>query len=121
MAFSTEAEGLSPGVSTYALFAVQTTAGTDVAGTVSVGDPTFTPPTGLGADLTAAVKVISGTTCDATTFGDGTDVPAAGAPIAAAGGTVNFCLQVTLKSDADAADQGQTASATWVFTGESVS
>jgi hypothetical protein len=82
---------------------------------------------GLGQHLTYGVRVVDGTTCDASTFdGSTTTVVAPGSPLgqdaatpqtveANAGSAVRYCFAVTLRADAPNEAQGMTVTPTWQF------
>lgn len=134
-----------PGNVAYALFSVRTTAVTDrpaipgavnsVAGTVQLTANANNSADGtLGKYLTYQVRTISGTTCTASTFGQGTPImPASGSPEgtyplsasavqtqtldAAAGNQVNYCFAITLPASAPNEAQGLSLSAGWTFVG----
>ena len=124
LAFTAPVGAMAPGSTVYALFAVKTVS-PSVAGQVQlVSDNAGI--TGLGPSLRYSVSVISGTTCNSTTFAAGTLVVPATSLLTAngtgpqalsadGGSTVNYCFAVTLPADADNGVQGLTATAKWVF------
>lgn len=122
---------LSPDTKTFSRFLVKTTAATDVTGTVVLGGATVSG--GLASHLRYGVRTIpAASACNATTFATGTSVvpqnsmltvgASAGQSVAIAGGApVAYCFEVTLPAGTANAAQGQTATATWSFTGTSSS
>jgi len=114
LSFAVDAENVIPGESLYALYSIRLIGTTDGALTVATPDIT-----GVNADnLTATTRVITGTACDATTFGDGTATPPATITASEDGATgqLNFCLQVTAGPDLVQEESGVV---TWQWTAES--
>jgi predicted ribosomally synthesized peptide with SipW-like signal peptide len=121
---------MTPGTTAYAFYSVKTTV-SSVAGTVQLiaGTPTGLP----GSVLQYGVSVITGTTCNASTFAAGTVLLAATTtPVVAwtAGSTqtlpaagasaVNYCFEIGMLSSAPNTVlgqpiQGQTMTQTWQF------
>lgn len=121
---------LIPGSTSYALFSVRTQEGSTGGSVQVLADDGNTG--GLNQYLTYGLRTIGGTTCNATTFEAGTAVVQRGSamtadapssqPVAAdQGSTVNYCLELTLNSDAPNDAQGATASPGWQFLGTSSS
>lgn len=125
LTFSAQANGLYPGASTYALFSVKTL-NPSVAGTVQL-NASSANASGLGEHLEYGVRVISGTTCDATAFnGSLTDIVPSGSALDAHGTNlqslgangadqVNFCFNVTMPTTTPNAAQNLTVAPTWEF------
>lgn len=137
LSFSVAATAMVPGMTTYALFSVKTTATpTSVAGTLALVSGTQSGT--LASGLTVGVRLIPTAApqlCNATTFGasaaivipSGSALTTNGAPsstvpqvVNAAGvGQLNYCFAVTLKPDAGNELQGTTATKTWQIVGTS--
>lgn len=131
LVFASSPGAMSPGVTTYSKFVVKTTPATNVAGTVMLSGATVIG--GLGTHLRYGVRVIPvASACNQTSFNAGTTVVATNSALtdgatavqtmAVAGGNpVAYCFGVTLPAGTPNAAQGQTATATWVFTATSTS
>lgn len=112
--FTLDAGDLAPEDSVYSLYSIRLVGTTD-------GDLTNVAPTIAGdnaANLTAETHLITGTTCDETTFAAGS----ATLPTTITAGTattavpINYCLQVTAGADLV---QSEAGTATWQWTAES--
>ncbi|MET0304054.1 MAG: SipW-dependent-type signal peptide-containing protein [Microbacteriaceae bacterium] len=133
------ATAMSPSVSYYAWLNVRTTPATTVAGTVAL--TAITPSGALAPALEyRMVRMASaspGSTCAAAAF-TGTPVFVAGAaaaylpvtqvpttpvasPIAAAGASIGYCVEVRVSPTAASSYQGSTATIQWSFTATSAS
>lgn len=125
LAFTPEATAMAPGTTVYALFSVRTTEASSVAGHVLLNANDATNATGLGEWLTYGVNSMPTTTCNEGTFGNGTEVVAAGTAItqgaetpqsiAANGGQINYCFAITLPTDTPNDAQGEELVAEWEF------
>lgn len=113
-----------PGTTIYALFSVRTI-NPSVAGTAQL-TANAGNATGLGQYLTYGVRTITGTTCNATTFGSGTVVVPSGSALttgapagtvqalqANSGNQVNYCFEVKLPAAAPNSAQSQQLTARW--------
>ncbi|GAA3945039.1 SipW-dependent-type signal peptide-containing protein [Microbacterium soli] len=114
LGFAVDADDIVPGQTLYALYSIR------LIGTAD-GVLTVEPPTISGdnaANLTAATRLIDGTTCDASTFDDGTATPPATIAASEDGSTgqLDFCLQVTAGPDLTQEESGVV---TWQWTVES--
>lgn len=112
--FTVDADNLAPDDSVYALYSIRLVGTTD-------GDLTNVAPTTAGANaanLTAETHLITGTTCDATTFAAGSAIlpTTITAGTAATATPVNYCLQVTAGADLV---QGAEGTVTWQWTAAS--
>lgn len=112
--FTVDADNLAPEDNVYALYSIRLVGTTD-------GDLTNVAPTTAGANaanLTAETRLITGTTCDATTFAAGS----ATLPTTITAGTdaaavpISYCLQVTAGADLV---QGAEGTVTWQWTAAS--
>lgn len=124
--FTLSPTALVPGTTVYALYSVKTAA-TSVAGTATLtGDPTNSD--GFRTYLSYGVTAIAGTSCSSATHSAGTEVVPAGSAltVGAAGGlavsavgasVINYCLAVTLKTDAPSNMQGEQLSLLWSVVG----
>ncbi|MBE1514708.1 SipW-dependent-type signal peptide-containing protein [Nesterenkonia halotolerans] len=131
LVYDSNKDAMFPGRHTYALFQVRTAAGS-VPGSVQFQGAAQT--TGAADQYRYAVRHISGTTCNADVFSQssGTGVVPASSPLgtssttsqtleANAGNTVNYCLRLTLRTDAPNSAQGTTVNPLWIVQGTSVS
>lgn len=127
LSFDVSAANLSPGVTTYAGYAVRVAANSSTGGTVTL---LSAGTTGTTTGLTYTIIETDSITCDATTTGTalvpstalGT-VPASttftlspGTPTTDAGAPQFLCIAVTAD---DGLSQGQSATATWQFSAQS--
>ncbi|WP_308291639.1 SipW-dependent-type signal peptide-containing protein [Microbacterium sp. G2-8] len=129
LSFQVTPGAMAPGDTVYAPFSVRTTA-SSVAGQATLGAATENG-TGLGAFLQYGVAVITGTTCNATTFAAAPKIVATGSSLttgataaqqlqAAAGNVVTYCFAVTMPATTGNAAQGQTVTARWTVNAQSV-
>lgn len=118
------------GATSYALFSVRTQAGSTAGSVRVLADDGNT--SGLNQYLTYGLRTVDVTTCDSGTFEIGavvvergtamtSDAPSSQPVAADQGSTVNYCLELTLDSDAPNEAQGATASPLWQFLGTSTS
>ena len=124
--FALSPTALIPGTTVYALYSVKTAA-TSVAGTATLtGDSANSD--GFRTYFSYGVTAIAGTTCSSATHSAGAEVVPAGSAltVGAAGGltvsaagasVINYCLAVTLKTDAPSDMQGAELSVRWGFVG----
>ncbi|MCU1634866.1 MAG: hypothetical protein JWQ68_105 [Cryobacterium sp.] len=130
LAFSLAPTAMVPGTVTYALYSVKTISG-GVAGNLTVSaNPANAALTNLGHYLTYSVRTIAGTTCSSATFaaaGSVEVIPAGSkldvgsvtpVAIAADGGQINYCFQVTLPTSTIDDAQGKAVTAVWTITAE---
>ncbi|GAB3190508.1 SipW-dependent-type signal peptide-containing protein [Nesterenkonia suensis] len=129
LSFTTTSD-LIPGARTYALFSVRTTSGS-IGGTVQLqGDDGNTGT--LSSALTYGVRAVTGPTCTASAFGEGSPVVPRGTPLtgdadaeqpvaADQGSVVHYCLELTMSSEAPNSVQGTTATPQWHAVGASSS
>lgn len=112
--FTVDADDVIPGESMYSLYSIRLVGTTD--GALTMATPSVTGDNAL--NLTATTHLITGTTCDATTFAAGTATPPTTIAASADGATgqLNFCLQVTAGPDLA---QGESGVVTWQWTAES--
>jgi predicted ribosomally synthesized peptide with SipW-like signal peptide len=131
------ATAMSPGVSSYAWLNVRTSPASTVGGTVGLTalDRSGTLAPALEYRAVRTTSPNPTIACNAAAFaapstfivgGASTWVPLSGAPpaavsnpIGAAGSAIGFCFDVRVMVGAANTFQGQTASATWTFTGTS--
>lgn len=126
LSFQAPPTAMTPGTTTYALFSVRTL-NPSVAGVAQL-NANAANASGLGQHLTYGVRTITGTTCNASTFGAGTNVVAPGSTLttgatvtqplqANAANQVNYCFAVTLPTAAPNSAQGLSLTARWEVVG----
>lgn len=126
LSFQLPPTSMTPGMTSYALFAVRTLADS-VAGALSL--TAGTPAGALASHLRYGVRVVPTATCNQTTFSASAEIVVASdsplsqsgtAPRALSAGGADplyYCFAVALPSTADNSAQGKTATQTWTFTG----
>lgn len=125
------ATAMSPGLSQYAYIDIRTTSATTIGGTATLSAVSAATGGLLPALEYRVVATATGTTCGAGAFASqtytgslaaGAGVPTASGPLGTASATpVRFCFDVRVKPGTASSFQGNTASATWVFTSTSSS
>lgn len=131
--YSPAVTGMSPGTVSYGTVAIQTTAATNVTGSVIVQQSGAAPSTPLAGALRYAMRAVpSGASCNAALFsnasaavvvpndtafstGISTTGQTAQTLSAAGANTVTYCVRIELPSGALSSLQGGTAAATWQF------
>ena len=128
------ATAMSPGLSQFAFIDIRTTAATNIGGTAALSAVSAATGTLLPQLEYRVVTTAAGTACNANAFtsatvpaytaslSTGTAPPTATGALTAGGtSTVRFCFDVRVKVGTASSFQGNTASATWVFTSTSSS
>ena len=110
--FAVGADQLAPGSTVYAPFAVQLTAGSTNAANVTVSQDASAAITGTSASYV----ITTSATCDATSYGTGTNPNAASFSLAAPETPTFLCFRVTADGTMP---QSATGSFTWTFAAES--
>lgn len=131
------AASMSPSVSYYAWLNVRTTPATTVAGSVALTSISSTGalPPALQYRMVRMATASPGTTCAAavfdasavyiagtsSTYSASTAVPASpvASPIAAAGASIGYCVEVRVAPGTASSFQGATGTITWTFTSTS--